>query len=139
MDCKEAKELLSFHSTRHNDIDNKKWENGFLGILRPFQGKLREENFLEIIECLRTLKEEFVAPTIDRGLVSDLVSIIHSTRVWASPSGMLGRNHILTEEQTEHLLAWVDIIESCFKFLLEDSPKEAFTDYEEYLKGMYFQ
>ena len=29
MDKNEAKELLSFHSTRNEDIDNMKWVNGF--------------------------------------------------------------------------------------------------------------
>ena len=37
MDKNEAKELLSFHSTRNEDIDNMKWEKGFLGSLRPFR------------------------------------------------------------------------------------------------------
>ena len=40
MDKNEAKELLSFHSTRNEDIDNMKWEKGFLGSLRPFRGEL---------------------------------------------------------------------------------------------------
>ena len=53
MDKNEAKELLSFHSTRNEDIDNMKWEKGFLGSLRPFRGELYEENLFEVIECLR--------------------------------------------------------------------------------------
>lgn len=138
MDKKKAKELLSFHSTRNSDIKNPKWENGFLGSLRPFRGELHKENFFEVMECLRALEDELTAPTIDQGIVSDIVSIIHLTRVWASPYGMLGSNHLLTEEQTRHLLAWVDIIESCFMFLLEDAPEEAFTDYEDYLNDEYF-
>ncbi|WP_335993961.1 hypothetical protein [Fusobacterium polymorphum] len=39
MNIELAKELLSFHSCRNDDINNPKWENGFLGSLRPFQGK----------------------------------------------------------------------------------------------------
>ncbi len=71
-------------------------------------------------------------------VVSDIVAIIHLTRTWASPCGMLGSNHLLTQEQTTILLAWVDIIESCFMFLLDDVPEEAFADYEDYLNGSYF-
>ncbi len=138
MDKNKAKELLSFHSMRNSDIDNPKWENGFLGSLRPFRGELHKENFLEVMECLRALKDELASPAIEQGIVSDIVSIVHLTRAWASTYGMLGTNHLLTEEQTKHLLAWVDIIECCFMFLLEDAPEEAFTDYEDYLNDKYF-
>ena len=137
MDVVEAKELLSFHSGRNSDIHNPKWKNGFLGSLRPIRG-LNRENFIEVIECLRTLKDEIVSPLIDREIVSDIVGITHLTRIWASPQGMLGRNHLLTEEQTKHLLAWVDIIESCFMYLLDGAEEEAFADYELYLEDDYF-
>ena len=49
MDKAEAKELLSFHSSRNSDIHNPKWINGFLGSLRPFCGELRKDNFIEVI------------------------------------------------------------------------------------------
>lgn len=137
MDVKEAKELLSFHSGRNSDIHNPKWKNGFLGSLRPIRG-LNRENFIEVIECLRTLKDEIASPLIDREIVSDIVGITHLTRIWASPQGMLGRNHLLTEEQTKHLLAWVDIIDSCFMYLLDGAEEEAFVDYELYLEDDYF-
>lgn len=138
MDKNEAKELLSFHSTRNENIDNLKWKKGFLGSLRPFCGELYEENFFEVIECLKVLKDEFSKVTIEQEIISDIVAIIHYTRIWASPDGMLGSNHLLTDEQTKQLLAWVDIIENCFMFLLEDYTEDAFTDYEDYLNGTYF-
>lgn len=137
MDKNEAKELLSFHSTRNENIDNLKWEKGFLGSLRPFCGELYEENFFEVIECLKVLKDEFSKVTIEQEIISDIVAIIHYTRIWASPDGMLESNHLLTDEQTKQLLAWVDIIENCFMFLLEDYTEDAFTDYEDYLNGTY--
>ena len=68
MDKNEAKELLSFHSTRNEDIDNMKWEKGFLGSLRPFRGELYEENLFEVIECLRALKDEFLGLLLRRTL-----------------------------------------------------------------------
>lgn len=138
MDVKEAKKQLSYHSGRNSDIHNPKWKNGFLGSLRPFRGELREENFHEIMECLKALKDELSAPTIDREVVSDIVGIVHLAQVWASPDGMLGYNHLLSEEQTKQLLAWCDIIETCFMYLLDDAEEEAFFDYEEYLDGRYF-
>lgn len=138
MDVKEAKERLSYHSGRNSDIQNPKWKSGFLGSLRPFQGQLREENFHDIMECLKVLTDELSEPMIDREAVSDLVAIVHLARVWASPGGMLGSNHLLTKEQTNRLLAWCDIIETCFMYLLDDAEEEAFFEYEEYLDGSYF-
>ena len=138
MDKNSAKELLSFHSGRNSDIHNPKWENGFLGSLRPFRGELHKENFMEVMECLKALKEEFAAETIEKDIVADVVAITHLTRAWASPDGMLGSNHILTEEQEKHLLAWADIIESCFMYLLDGDEEDAFSDYEDYLEDEYF-
>lgn len=68
MDIKLAKEILSLHSCRNEDIANPKWENGFLGSLRPFKGEIHEENFMEIVECLRTLQIEILAANIDKKL-----------------------------------------------------------------------
>lgn len=62
MDKNQAKELLSLHSTRNSDIYHLKSENGFLVSLRPFQGELNEENFFEVMECLRALKNEYASP-----------------------------------------------------------------------------
>lgn len=138
MDIKLAKEILSLHSCRNEDIANPKWENGFLGSLRPFKGEIYEENFMEIVECLRTLQIEISATNIDKNIVSDIINIIHSTRIWTSEKGILGRNHLLTDEQTKYLLAWVDIIESCFIYLLEGASEEAFTDYNDYCNNKYF-
>ncbi len=134
MEPNEAKELLAFHSSRHSDVHNPKWEHGFLGSLRPFRGELHEENFIEVMECLRALAEELSAAAINRELVSDIVAIIHLSRVWAAPDGMLGSNCLLTEEQTKLLLAWADIIETCFVYLLDEMEEEAFSEYEAYLE-----
>ena len=59
MDVKEAKERLSYHSGRNEDIHNPKWEHGFLGSLRPFQGELRKENFIDVMECLHHCHRTF--------------------------------------------------------------------------------
>ena len=75
MTKEEAYTLLSFHSCRNNDIENEKWENGFLGSLRPFQGRLYECNFIETVECLKVLADDFMKPTIKQTLLSDVYSI----------------------------------------------------------------
>ena len=71
-------------------------------------------------------------------MAGDIAAIIHLTRVWMAPEGMLGSNNLLTEEQTQRLSAWVDIIEGCFMYLLENDEEDAFSDYEDYLNGTYF-
>ena len=131
----EAKERLSFHSARNVDIHNVKWQTGFLGSLRPFIGELNEDNFHDVMGCLNVLKDELSAPAIDKEMVADIVGIVHLTRAWASPNGMLGRNNILTSEQTKRLLTWVDIIEECFMYLLDNAVEEAFSYYEDYKNG----
>ena len=138
MNTELAKELLSFHSCRNEDIDDPRWENGFLGILRPFQGELNEKNFIEIMECLKVLVPEIQKENIDKNIVSDIMNIIHFTRNWVSEEGMLTRNNKLTAEQTKYLLAWIDIIETCFIYLLEDASDIAFTDYTAYCNNEYF-
>lgn len=62
-----------------------------------------------MMECLRALKDEFQAATIDKEIVADLMAIIYLTRIWSSPDGMLGGNGILTQEQTNCLLTWIEI------------------------------
>ena len=138
MDKNKARELLSFHSSRNSDIHNPKWTGGFLGSLRPFCGELCEENFIEVMECLRALKDEFGAAAVEKDIVGDIVAIIHLTREWAVPDGMLGRNGLLTEEQTKCLMTWVDIMEGCLMYLLSDDEEDAFSDYEDYRNGEYF-
>lgn len=138
MDKTEAKIRLSFHSGRNSHIDDPRWENGFLGSLRPFRGDLHQENFHDIMACLQVLREDLSAPLLDREVIADLMNIIHLPRAWASPEGMLGRNHLLSADQTKHLLAWIDIIEDCLMYLLDDAAAEAFAAYEDYLNDDYF-
>ena len=76
--------------------------------------------------------------SIYKNIVSDIISIIHLTRVWVSEKGMLGENNLLTNEQTKYLLTWVNIIESCFMYLLENASEEAFLDYDDYCNNKYF-
>ena len=134
MNVAEAKELLSFHSGRNSDINNPKWKNGFLGSLRPFRGTLIEDNFIEVMECMSVLADELGKSSLDRNLVNDIIGIIHLARAWSEPEGMLGRNHLLTVEQTEQLREWIFIIEEALCYLLEGCVEEAFFDYEEYLR-----
>jgi len=135
MNINEAKELLSYHSCRNADVENPKWETGFLGSLRPFGGELSEENFTEVMECMKALQDEFSHDRIDKGIMSDIVNIAYLARTWSSPGGMLGANNLLTEEQTARLNLWVDIIQEALMLLLDNAAEEAFNSYEMYLNG----
>ena len=126
MTKEEAYILLSFHSCRNNDIENEKWENGFLSSLRPFQGKLYECNFIEIMECLKVLADDFMKPTINQTLLSDVYSIIHLGRRWIDGADFV------TQEQQKQIIEWVDMIQDCFYYLLEGDIDTAFLEYEEY-------
>jgi len=109
--------------------------NGFLGSLRPFQGELHESNFIEIMECIKVLQDEFKQDKVDKNILSDIVGITHLARTWASPNGMLGSNKLLSKEQTDKLNLWVDIIQESLMWLFDDAPEETFWSYEMYLKG----
>lgn len=135
MNKDEAKNLLSYHSCRNDDINNNKWTTGFLGSLRPFMGELYEKNFIEIMECLKILKDEFEEARIDKNIISDIYAITYLARAWCRPDNMLGRNHLLSQEQEETLYEWIDIIEDTF-FNLLDLAGEPFWSYEEYIKGI---
>lgn len=135
MNAEKAKKLLSYHSCRHMDIDSPKWANGFLGSLRPFKGELIESNFTEVMECLKALQGEFDGYTVDKEIPANIIGIIHSARAWASPDGMLGSNHLLSEAQTARLNLWTDIIEEALMWLLDGVPEEAFSSYQMYLDG----
>lgn len=135
MSIDEAKELLSYHSGRNGNIDNPKWINGFLGSLRPFKGELIERNFIEVVECMKVLQDEFKQEKVDKNILSDIVGITYLARIWASPDGMLGSNNLLSEEQTARLNLWVDIIQEALMWLLDDAPEEAFWSYKMYLEG----
>ena len=126
MTKEEAYTLLSFHSCRNNDIENEKSENGFLGSLRPFQGKLYECNFIEIMECLKVLADDFMKPTIKQTLLSDVYSIIHLGKRWIDGADFV------TQEQQKQIIKWVDMIQDCFYYLLERDVDTAFLEYEEY-------
>ena len=135
MSIEEAKELLSYHSGRNENIDNPKWINGFLGSLRPFRGELLESNFIEVMECMKVLQEEFTQDKVDKNILADVAGIVYWARIWASPDGMLGSNKLLTEEQTDKLNLWVDMIQESLMYLLEGVKEEAFWSYKMYLEG----
>jgi hypothetical protein len=134
----EAKELLLYHSFIHENINHPKVENGFLGMLRPFKGKLIEANFHEVIEAIKTLADELETENkVDKEIISALWGICHLGRAWAiHPDGMLRRNNLIKEAQIQKLEGWIEDISYATMMLLNGSGKEvAFEPYNERNKG----
>lgn len=130
----EAMEVLSFHSCRNTNVEDPRWEFGFVGRLRPSGGDLNEDNFIQIMESIRILKEDLSAEKIDKNLVYDITSIIRLTRLWClPPNGGVNKN--MSAHEQERLLQWVSIIEKTLFYLLDGADDSiAFQDYECYLQ-----
>lgn len=132
MTKEDALVILSYHSGRNEDLDNKRWINGFLGSLRPFQGKLHEQNFVEVMECLRTLSPDFVAGTISGQAIGDVFTIIYLGRRWTEEGSALDESNLINSEQQFKMDLWLDILEDALFYLLNEDPETAFLPYEKY-------
>ena len=133
----EALELLKHHSYNHDDIEHPKTKKGFLGMLRPFEGQLYEDNFHELIIILKTLKQHFTTDKIDRQIISSFWGICHFSNAWAlDAEGMLRRNNLLSTNQIIQLSTWVDCISYAIMGLFDGMDDEApFDPYKSYLEN----
>lgn len=112
-------------------------QRGFLGMLRPFNGELVEENFHELMQIIEVLADDLGQPTLDRDIIACFWSICQLARAWAVyPEGMLRRNGLLTADQEETIEEWIDMISYAVMVLLEGEGQldEALWGYREYLK-----
>ena len=121
MTKEEAKQILKYHSYTNEDVNHPKMEKGFLGMLRPFSGKLIEENYHEVIEAIRTLADELRnGDEVDREVISTIWGICHLSRSWAlEKDGMLRRNNLINEEQIEQLEKWIESISYATMMILD--------------------
>jgi hypothetical protein len=111
-------------------------EQGFLGVLRPYEGKLVEKNFHEVMAALRILAPTLLQPTVDREVVNALWSICYFTHLWGiRPDGMLRRNGLIVSADIDRLEQWVDCINYTTAILLGlpsgGDLNEAFRPYDE--------
>lgn len=134
MNREEALIQLRFHSGRHPDINHPKWRHGLIGSLNYFDGQFNEENFVEVMECLKVLSSEFAAEQIDRDLMADLYGILYQINLWIVPGGKL--EHIdpnIKNKLVQWLKLYADVIELLLEYS-EQSCQEAFYEYECYRK-----
>ncbi|MBD0403017.1 hypothetical protein [Flammeovirga sp. EKP202] len=119
MTKQEAKRLLMLHSFMSENINHPKMENGFIGSLRPFSGKLNENNFHEVVKAIKTLSEEIRSEKIDREIMAAIWNICHLTKSWGTDDeGLLQRNNLISKEQILILENWVEKISYITMMLL---------------------
>ncbi len=131
----QAIEALSFHSGRSAEINDTRWQKGFLGSLRPYQGMdLVESNFHSIMGCIASLAPYLIrSDTIDKNIVSDMAGILCLGKAWAvHEDGMLLRNKIITGDEARTIEGWLDCISYSWAMLLDTQDENtAFEPYNE--------
>jgi hypothetical protein len=128
----DARRILLLHSIGDPTGVDPKWETGFIGMLRPYHG-LREENFHEVMACLRALRSVIARESLDRGLVDAVWTLCHLSRAWGlDPDGMLQRNKLMAPEDVRKLQSWIDTISWTVFWLLQPdgATNEAFAEYD---------
>ncbi|MCG8696726.1 MAG: hypothetical protein MI922_01630 [Bacteroidales bacterium] len=121
MNRQEAKELLLYHGMVHPNNNHPKWKNGFLGMLRPFKGTLVEENFYEVMECIRLLADDLGKnDKLDKDVISAIWRICQLPRSWAViNNNMTKGSTIISNQQVKTLDNWRDQISYVTMTLLE--------------------
>ena len=130
-----ARKRLLQHAFLDEDSDDPRVTRGFLGALRPFDGALHEENFHDVMDCLRTLADELGnAARLDRDLVAALWSLCHLGRTWGvEEGGMLRANGLISTAQVVQLESWIGQISYATLMLLGGSDVD--TAFEHYDRG----
>ncbi|HVS71710.1 MAG TPA: hypothetical protein VHQ47_10690 [Phycisphaerae bacterium] len=135
MDYEEAVNLILMHGAGRDGVplEEALIDNGFLGCLRPFSG-LREENFLQVMQAIIALKPHLSGAKVwELRLIYGLWELTTRARLWGlDPNGMLQRDRLLSEQDTERLLLWVHCIEMAVSRLMRNGdPADALAYYGE--------
>ncbi len=133
MEYADAVNVILMHGIGREDVplDHALVPDGFLSCLRPYSG-LREVNFLQVMDAIVALKPHVSGATsLDRQLVEGLWGLTTRARRWGlDPGGMLQRNRLLSADDSDRLLRWVQCIEMAVARLLRgDDPGEALAYY----------
>ncbi len=109
-----------FHSGSHPDIDDPRWENGFLRSLRPYDG-LDHEAWDHVMECVDAVAEHLkTSPVLNRSVINSLWAICHYSRAWGlHPGGMLRRNNLIKEHELVTLEEWIETLSERIAFMLD--------------------
>ena len=109
MNFEQAIQELSFHCGTNPDTDDPRWQNGFLGMLRPYSG-LKVEAYQNLSRCVDAVENHLRSSSVlDRRVINSLWGICHFARAWGlHPDGMLRRNNLITPEDQARLCEWID-------------------------------
>jgi len=129
----EAKNILLHHSFAHEDTSHPKSTRGFLGMLRPFNGELVQENYHEVMEAIKVLHVSLEREQIDREIIASLWAICYLGRSWAiDKNGMLRSNNLISQEQVDLMEAGINNISYAVFCLLDGAGvDEAFDGYDD--------
>lgn len=112
--------------------------NVFLGSLRKFNGDIIEDNFIDVMSCLKILATEFAADVVDKNLLADVYGILYYTTIWIQEGGLLSDIDIDNEIKNK-IKYWMKMYSYAIVLLLdysEQAQKEAFVEFDDYLVGL---
>lgn len=136
LSVEDAYAQIEKHSFTHDDLDDKKMLNGFLGSLRPYRGVLNQGAFLDLMACLKAIGPTLsTKEDVSRKTISNLWSICHLSRDWAThPDGLLRRNDLISNTDIATITQWINCISyATMMFLESQEPVEAFAEYESFI------
>jgi hypothetical protein len=121
MDYAAAVEQLTFHCGSNPNIEDPRWESGFLQTLRPYRGTLNHDAWKSVLDCVDAVSTHLkFESALDRSVVNSLWGILHYSRSWAlHPDGMLPRNKLMSKEDQETLSEWLDELAERIAYLLD--------------------
>lgn len=134
MTVEQARESISYHSCSSKDVYDRKFQNGFLGSLRPFKGELNEKNFINLMESIMTLQQNLRSgEKLNQDVLLEIMTIIKMSQTWAADGGDLMKENLMTTEQQATLLKWAEIMNDCLYKIIENNAESAFISYKEYM------
>lgn len=117
--------------------DLRRHADGFLDALRPYRGKLPEDDFHGVVVALRQLADCIRTDPIDREVLDILLQLHHTADFTAlDPDGMLQRNRLITAEDQRAMRNWLSALATIVGRLVAGAEVEnAFDPYERLCGG----
>lgn len=118
MDKEYAKNRLMIHGSiiaNHED-----WHTCFIGLLRPYRGRLNDSVYIDIVNCLVAVNEEInEGNSIDKRIALGTQGIIyHGSSSLFHPESGLRQSGRITNEEIVRLQNWIHNISSLYHRML---------------------
>ena len=128
---------LSKHSFTYDDLNDPEMINGFMGHLRPFDGKLNDNLFHDLMACIKSIGPILSkSENVNRDIVRNFFTIIQFARAWAVyPDGMLRSNNLISNSDVEKMEYWLDCIGYAVTTYMDyDDHTEALQSYDFFME-----